>query len=132
MRKEREILKREVGGPQRQLRAEFYSKLIGVSLQNNPFEVRCSSMGSCHLYQVPEGPLGNEEGCCVQEAADTDHLCLPKDSQAPRPPACPRCSGGSGQTALRKHFCLLCLEIGFLPWKNFSLCPEAQDTNCTT
>lgn len=65
MRKEREILKREVGGGgwgggrghPKKPRAEFYSKLVGISLQNNPFEVRFSYVGSCRLYQDSRGPV---------------------------------------------------------------------------
>lgn len=39
-------------GPQRQLRAEFYPKLVGICLQNSSFEIQCPYKGSFNFYQV--------------------------------------------------------------------------------
>ena len=97
---------KRVGGLQRQLRAEFYSKPVGISLQNSSLAVQCSYMRSCHLYQFPGGLLGNEEGPLCPGRLWTQIIC-----------SCPRTPRHQGH--LPVHAAVV--EVGKQPCANTSV-----------
>lgn len=104
--------------PQRQLGVEFYPKLVGICFQNSLFEVQCSLV----FIGFPEDLLGNEEGHCSQ-AMDTDHLVSAQGIPYTTATCLSMPQWWKWANNPQQMLCLLCLETGLLPWKNFSLYP---------
>lgn len=110
------------------LKTEFYLQLVGIGLQNSSFEVQCSSLGSCNPYQVSRGSV--REWRRPLFPGRGDRLSLPEESHAPRPPACPGCSGGRGQTTFNESSVYCAWKQAFCHGK-FSHCTHRYRVHIT-